>query len=790
MTRRCQKPPLSGLSVALACAVFVLGVGASAAGADSYGELTHFGKEGTGHVQFKLGNSRQVHAFGVDSSEGNSMYVVDEPSASAKGGEYRIQKISAAGQFLASVSIPFTKASRTVGIEGVAIDSALKRLYVLTTYERKGEEEGGGEAVDPEAFAAGTLYAFSTVASGEKLVPASVANAEGVLASKVALLSQSETRGQALLEPAGIAVDPTTHDVIIQGDVDLGHGEEELPHTALQRVGTAGANEVDAAAGRYVDTGNCLTGEEAAESCPPSSEGEPSSPIVTEGGKVFVGQTEQIWEIPTSAGKFAAGNPKPLLSFGNALLTLPIPVEPTGGGLSFVGEGAGKGTIYAAAGISQEGALYRGVLAFDFSEAGGVASASERGWTGGQTKGACSIGARGASSVAGAAAGAVFVLDPHAAENEIEESNEPHVTEFGASGSGCPHASVSEPTATVLGNEVTSAPPGAEVVLSSKLALGNALKAQWRFENTATKEVAEESSKGEGPISKIAHKFPSVGAYQITETVQDDNLATPTIVASRKFNAVAGLPTARFFPPAQVAPGGEARFNASTSEENGSPITKYIWSFGDGSAEVTTTSASIGHIYTAAGTYTVALKVVNAIGASAPTTHPITVASSSGGGWGGGGGGGNSNVNNGSQSPAPTTSAPSPAPPPPSTGVASYKVSVASAAVSVSPSGSLSIKVNCSGTSSCRGAVTLRTLTAVSASAHARKAILTLASGSFSVAGGHVVSVTLHLSAKARALLTKLHLLRARATIAAHDSAGASHTTLATVTLRPVKRKH
>jgi hypothetical protein len=47
----------------------------------------------------------------------------------------------------------------------------------------------------------------------------------------------------------------------------------------------------------------------------------------------------------------------------------------------------------------------------------------------------------------------------------------------------------------------------------------------------------------------------------------------------------------------------------------------------------------------------------------------------------------------------------------------------------------------------------------------------------------------LHLSAKARSLLARSHVLRARATVLAHDPTGASRTTLATVTLKLAKKK-
>ena len=54
----------------------------------------------------------ETHAFGVDPAD-NSVYVGDEPTT----GEYRIQKLSATGTFLASVSF---KPANPIGLEGIA----------------------------------------------------------------------------------------------------------------------------------------------------------------------------------------------------------------------------------------------------------------------------------------------------------------------------------------------------------------------------------------------------------------------------------------------------------------------------------------------------------------------------------------------------------------------------------------------------------------------------------------------------------------------------------------------
>jgi hypothetical protein len=122
-------------------------------------------------------------------------------------------------------------------------------------------------------------------------------------------------------------------------------------------------------------------------------------------------------------------------------------------------------------------------------------------------------------------------------------------------------------------------------------------------------------------------------------------------------------------------------------------------------------------------------------------------------------------------------------------------VAISGSPSAVAGSGSFTVKLTCpSKETQCSGTVTLKTLTAVAASAahasKAKKAILTLASGSFTIAGGGVKVLTLHLSAKARALLAKSHTLKAKVTIVAHDPDGTTHTTTAVVTLKAAKRKH
>jgi hypothetical protein len=119
--------------------------------------------------------------------------------------------------------------------------------------------------------------------------------------------------------------------------------------------------------------------------------------------------------------------------------------------------------------------------------------------------------------------------------------------------------------------------------------------------------------------------------------------------------------------------------------------------------------------------------------------------------------------------------------------VLSYVVRLASTALSVAKNGAFVLKVDCGGQSSCTGNAVLRTASAVSSGAGKHKSIMTLASGSFAIAGGQVKSLTLHLTGGARSLLGRLHVLHAKVSIVARDVAGTSHTTTMLVTLKAAK---
>jgi thermitase len=119
---------------------------------------------------------------------------------------------------------------------------------------------------------------------------------------------------------------------------------------------------------------------------------------------------------------------------------------------------------------------------------------------------------------------------------------------------------------------------------------------------------------------------------------------------------------------------------------------------------------------------------------------------------------------------------------------------LASTSLSVSSAGTVSVKVRCpSEESDCTGTVTLRTLAAVGNRTRSNRSkrrtasVVTLAVGSFTVAGGQTITVKLHLSARARELLARTRVLHARATITVREPTGAAHAAVTRVLLRASK---
>lgn len=752
----------------VALALLLLTACATAApGRASYGELSRFGSKGTAAGQFV--ERPGTVAFGVDPSD-NSVYVGDEPEANV----FRIQRLSASGTPTAETSFKLKGTTeRPAGIEGIAVDSVSQVIYVLATQTRR--EQNAEETVpDPELTAAGSLYAFST--AGEKLEPAAgtketEGKKQGLL---VALHGESDKIGEALIEPRGIALDPVKHEVIVMGKEDRGTVAEPSLRVALERVTAKGA-----IGARYVDKGaEPFFAEEGEEA---------SSPVVTSAGKVYVvggaleiaGElVEEIDEIPSDFT--SSEEPAPFVHFDPGpgfVVTFPgLPLPSMGGGLSIAPD---TGNLWAFANIEREekpGVFNHARGALEFGKAG-----EEIGWTGGQTwtlkSGTapveCAASFLGHPIVAAGKEERVFVFDTN--------PEAPWVIQFGPGGKGCPTASLSVPSAKVGGKPVSPIPPNAEVVFSSNVTQANAKSVEWNFGDGTSPVKAGNQHQ----VTEATHKFTKEGTFTVTETVESDNLATPTLVQSLKVTVEPPHPIAQFSSPSEAKVGQPVTFDGKNSSDPNGETLEYSWNFGDGSAPTSSTTPTATHTYAAEGKYTVTLTVKETKGGlTGKAERAISVVAEKPSTGGGGG-----TVSGGSTTSGSSTTSSGSGGGGGSVAVLPYSVSLAGTALAVSKSGTLALKVNCSGRSNCAGTVTLRTLNAVSAGGK-RKAVLTLASASFTLAGGQVKTLPLHLSSRARQLLKRLHTLRARATIVAKDSQGSSHTTAFVVTLRAAKRKH
>jgi hypothetical protein len=812
--------PRSVRPVLLALASFLTMIGAPAATAHAeYGELAPSIVEAG-----KIETSRlKPHVFGIE-PDGKNYYLGDEVTRTENSKEvhlYRIQQFNAGGQALAEATIKVNERSEVLengGLEGIAINTAEKRLYVLVDRQRESEEQVGEPTFDPEVPAAANLYAFSTeVKSGEHTLKQ---------VKNVPLPWNSEVEKEPLLEPHGIAVDSANNNVAILGQEDeqTTKGEEHELRAAVQFVapnGTLGP--------RYVDTTNCLDGgEDASETEPacvegPSHETQPFSPIVA-AGKVYVERRGEIWELPAgkelSAQRFET-DPKRLLptesnpELGPEQTRIEFPsssesfTEAVGGSMSFTPEGAaGEGKIYLTGSIDSNA----GVLVLGYTEHSGAPEAKELGWTGGEAESSpkCSIPKKGNETlmVGGGEKEDVFVFDVH--EQLGQSAAGADVFEFGPGGTGCPPAEAKEPSVKIKNSsdeevEVTPVPLGETTMLSSEMVAGNAKSVEWKFKNLTSgkeeakdKEEEEEAASYQFKATSLKHVFQEVGEYEIKEIIETDDLATPKLEVTRKVSVAATPIAVEFSYPGTITAGRAAKFEAVVNDphEPGSPKLKYTWTFGgeERSGEANATEFAEEHTFPAeAAQESVTLKVTDAHGVVGEKTHVIAV--------------GRAEEHKEEhheehkeeakvETPKtePAHEAPKTEGPPEAT--------LAGNSLSVGPTGSVSLKVGCPASdSSCSGSITLRTQGAVAARVSARgarnskarkrrKAVVTLASGSFTVVGGQTATVTLHLSAAGRALLARAHTLHVLAIVLAHDPAGASHTTQTTVTLRaPAKSK-
>jgi PKD repeat protein len=125
---------------------------------------------------------------------------------------------------------------------------------------------------------------------------------------------------------------------------------------------------------------------------------------------------------------------------------------------------------------------------------------------------------------------------------------------------------------------------------------------------------------------KIEHTYASsegakVKAFTVKLTVTDEYGNSASI--SHIVEIEDRPPTAAFTAPPTLVAGTPASFDASGSKDPDGTIASYSWEFGDGTA--TQTGETTSHSYTAAGEYTVTLRVTDDAGETTGVSRTVTV---------------------------------------------------------------------------------------------------------------------------------------------------------------------
>jgi len=125
-----------------------------------------------------------------------------------------------------------------------------------------------------------------------------------------------------------------------------------------------------------------------------------------------------------------------------------------------------------------------------------------------------------------------------------------------------------------------------------------------------------------------AHTYATAGTYTVALTVTDVWGKATTV----SHDVTITEPASNNAPTAVIASGTCSTLTTcvmsatgSSDPDTGDGIRNYVWSWGDGTADTTGTSASQSHVFPVAGTYTVTLKVLDKWGrSSAPVTQSVT----------------------------------------------------------------------------------------------------------------------------------------------------------------------
>lgn len=128
-----------------------------------------------------------------------------------------------------------------------------------------------------------------------------------------------------------------------------------------------------------------------------------------------------------------------------------------------------------------------------------------------------------------------------------------------------------------------------------------------------------DGTTGSGP--SVVHAFPVAGEYPVVLTVRDDDGGEASAATTTIVNAP---PTAAFaWAPLLPSPGQVVGFDGTSSADSDGTVAYWEWDFGDGTR--VTNKARPLHVFGAAGTFDVTMRIVDNWGGTDEVTHPVVV---------------------------------------------------------------------------------------------------------------------------------------------------------------------
>jgi PKD repeat protein len=658
----------------------------------------------------------------------------------------RIRKYGKDGTLKGSVSTP-VGGSPQAYVVGLAVDPHLHRVYALVDADTHGNQT------------AQEILVYSTDCAPAPCTLAVPTGAPASLNDGV-LFDFTSDAAHGVDFASGIAVDPTSGDVVVLGVNDATAGN---PTGILQYIapdGTAGTRVSGFGAGLDPDGANVNN---------------PAGLALGPDGKVYVSTAVYQGTFPytctcSSASVFSmpkkTGTSTLLLTDTSQPSMLPgayaFDLSTRFGSGSSLALSADGSTVYLMEGDNQVSRV-RG-----FSSTTGALKIV---YGGGTTT--CKI--TDPNQIGGLAAGAGVDVAFSVWARDAG-SQEPLIYLFGDGGTGCPRAAgafkvngTDTGTITVTkGQNVTLDASG------SDLLGGTATKVSWDYGDGTFVDAPT-------PALTTTHKFLTPGTVQVGVKIEVDG-APATDPVYHAIQVVAPKPVASFSVSTRSpAAGGTVSFDAGDSLDpagpDGSPthaLKEYRWDFGDGGSQ-TTSGPAVSHAFANGGTAalarTVKLTVVSQDGVSSNAAQQtITVAGTGGGNPAPGPGPGPA------PGPGPTPKPTVQTPPTPSLSV-----------TGVDAKGSLTLKVTCpAGGAATAGKIDLTTRVKKKVKGKTKTTTVKVGSLTFSVAAGQSKAIKIKLSSAGFKLLKKQKRLSVSAAISV---TGGGKTTKALTLKAPAKRK-